>query len=182
MRTRSLRRLKWSAVLLPTLFIWWSETIRHHFFDDAPIWLGNLITATVAFLGSYVFAQLLFRLIEGVDAAVVARNRRLATLYALAAVANRPSDEAALLHASLPIIRSVFSAESVMFVISEPSQREPAAQYYPLTHNETTLGWLVDPRDALRAGCVPPRGDCRGAFRRHREPAADRGDGATGDP
>ncbi len=78
---RSLRRLKWSAILFPTLFIWSSETVRHRFFDDAPVWLGNLITATVALLGSYLFARLMFRLIERVDAALVARNRRLATLY-----------------------------------------------------------------------------------------------------
>src|SRR5882724_2525952 len=80
-RARSLRRLKWSAVLFPALFIWSSETVRHRFFDETPVWLGNLITATIAFLGSYLFAHLMFRLIERVDASVVARNRRLVTLY-----------------------------------------------------------------------------------------------------
>lgn len=141
MRARSLRRLKWSAVLLPTLFIWSSETVRHHFFDDVPIWLGNLITATVAFLGSYVFAQLMFRLIEGVNATVVARNRRLATLYALAAVANQRSDEAAFLNASLPILRDELGAESVRFTPHAPP--EDGARHCMLDHDGVTLGWLI---------------------------------------
>ena len=44
-RTRSLRQLKWCAVLLPAFFIWSSETVRHRFFDDTPVWLGNIVTA-----------------------------------------------------------------------------------------------------------------------------------------
>ena len=141
-RTRSLRRLKWSAVLLPTFFIWSSETVRHHFFDDAPVWLGNLITASVALLGSYLFAHLMFQMIERIDAAVVARNERLAALYALAAIANEPSDEAALLDASVPIIRAFLSADTVLFVPSEP---QPGAGGYavPLAHRGTLLGWLA---------------------------------------
>lgn len=145
-RTRSLRHLKWSAVLLPTFFIWSSETVRHHFFDDAPIWLGNLITASVALLGSYLFAHLIFRLIERIDAAVVARNERLAALYALATIANEPSDEGALLAASLPIIRAFLGVDAVVFVPNEP---RPGVGIHavPLAHRGTPHGWL-----AIRGG------------------------------
>lgn len=141
MRARSLRRLKWSAVLFPALFIWSSETVRHRFFDDAPAWFGNLITASVALFGSYLFAHQMFRLIERVDAAVVARNRRLATLYALAAVANEPGNEAALLEASLPIVRDAFGAESVIFASAQPPAS--ATRSALLAHDGIALGWLA---------------------------------------
>ncbi len=140
-RARSLRRLKWSAILFPTLFIWSSETVRHRFFDDAPVWLGNLTTATVALLGSYLFARLMFRLIERVDAALVARNRRLATLYTLAALANRPSDEAALLGASLPVVRDAFGADAALFTPDAPPEED--ARPVTLVHDGVTLGWLT---------------------------------------
>lgn len=140
-RTRSLSRLKWSAVLLPTLFIWSSETVRHHFFDEAPIWLGNLITATVAFLGSYFFARAMFRLIERVDAALLARNRRLATLYALTAIASQPSAERALLDASLPVIRDMLGAATVRF--TSHVLPEDGVRHCMLAHDGVTLGWLL---------------------------------------
>jgi signal transduction histidine kinase len=141
-RTRSLHRLKWGAVLLPTFFIWSSETVRHRFFDDAPVWLGNLITASVALLGSYLFAHLMFRMIERIDAAVLVRNERLAILYALAAIANEPSDEGALLNASIPIIRAFMNAEAVLFVPSAP-RPGTGLSIMPLAHRGTPLGWLT---------------------------------------
>jgi signal transduction histidine kinase len=149
-RARSLRRLKWSAVLFPALFIWSSETVRHRFFDEAPVWLGNLITASVALLGSYLFAHLMFRLIERVDAAVVARNRRLATLYALASLANEASDEATLLDASLPIIRDVFSADAATFVPRQPAATD-GVDAIALVHDGVAIGWL-----AIRGGRSTP--------------------------
>src|SRR5689334_19685194 len=66
-RTRALRRLRWSAVIWPTLFSFWSETVRHRFFDEAPTWLGNLVTAAVSFAGAFFFAHLFFRVIERID-------------------------------------------------------------------------------------------------------------------
>ncbi len=102
-RARSLRRLKWGAILLPTLFILWSETVRHRFFDDAPVWLGNLVTATVAFLGSYFFAHLMFRLIERIEAAFIARNQRLAVLEERDRIARELHDGLAQLLAAITL-------------------------------------------------------------------------------
>lgn len=139
-RARALRRLRWSAVVWPTLFILWSETVRHRFFDEAPTWLGNLVTAAVSFAGAYFFAHLFLRVIERIDAHLVARNHRLATLHALAAIANEPGDEAALLAASLPVIRVAFHATAVTF---ELPATEPATDAsYPVTHDGTIFGTL----------------------------------------
>jgi nitrate/nitrite-specific signal transduction histidine kinase len=140
-RARALRRLRWSAVVFPTLFIFWSETVRHHYFDDAPTWLGNLVTASVSFAGAFLFAHLFLRVIERIDAHLVARNHRLATLHTLAAIANEPGDEATLLAASLPVIREAFQAADITF---SPAQEGGATEGsgYPLAHDGTPLGIL----------------------------------------
>jgi signal transduction histidine kinase len=140
-RARALWRLRWSAVIWPTLFIFWSETLRHRFFDEAPTWLGNLVTAAVSFAGAFLFAHLFLRIIERIDAHLVTRNHRLATLHALAAIANEPGDEPALLAASLPVVREAFQASAVTFS-PEPAEPASAGACYPLVHDGTTLGVL----------------------------------------
>jgi nitrate/nitrite-specific signal transduction histidine kinase len=141
-RARALRRLRWGAVVWPTLFIFWSETVRHRFFDDVPTWLGNLITASVALAGALLFAHLFFRMIEQIDARLIARNERLATLHALATIANTARDEASLLDASLPVIRDALRCAEAAFV-PDSGHVPSAGAAYPLVHNGTLLGTLL---------------------------------------
>lgn len=119
-RTRFLRRLKWGAIILPALFAWWSETVRHQLFDNAPVLLGNLVTAVLAFVGAYVVAQIIFHQVDRIDAALIAQNHRLATLHALAVTASQPGDEATLLATSLPIVRDALRVREVDFLINPP--------------------------------------------------------------
>lgn len=143
-RVRFLRRLKWSAVVLPALFTLWSETVRHRFFDDAPPLLGNLITATLAFLSALVFAHIIFHYIEILDADLLAQNHRLATLHDFATAMNEPGDEAALLARSLPIIRDALRVTGVDFDVAErPATRGDGMYRHMLRHNGLTLGALT---------------------------------------
>jgi signal transduction histidine kinase len=146
-RARALRRLRWSAVVWPTLFILWSETVRHRFFDDAPVWLGNLITASVSLAGALFFTHLFFRMIEQIDAHLIARNERLATLHRLATIANTAADEPMLLGASLPVIRDALHCVQASF--SPDSEDVPAAgEGHPIAHNGARLGTLTLDRPA----------------------------------
>jgi nitrate/nitrite-specific signal transduction histidine kinase len=149
-RTRALRRLRWGAVVFPTLFIWWSETLRHRFFDDAPTWLGNLVTASVSLAGALLFARLFFRVIERIDGHLIARNHRLATLHMLASLANQPGNEAAFLATSLPVIRAALGATAVTFSV-EADASPATASRYPLTHDGQTLGTVM-----IAGLAVPP--------------------------
>lgn len=142
----SLRRLKWSAVVLPALFTLWVEAVRHQFFTDLPGWLGNLITASVAFGGFFLFAQVIFHLIARLHDDVLTRNRRLAALHALASVANQSRDEAATLAAALPLIRDALGAGDVRFVSASAATADPpddAIIRAALAHDGETLGTLV---------------------------------------
>jgi len=143
-RVRYLRRLKWSAVIVPATFTLWSETMRHRFFEDIPTPLGNFATAALAFLSAYLFAQVIFHYIKRIDADLLAQNRRLATLHALSVVTNQPGDEATLLAMSLPIVRGALGVERVIFDTGsgQPSS-EHREQRYVLHHDGITLGALV---------------------------------------
>lgn len=145
-RTRFLRRLRWSAVVVPALVIFLNESIRHRFFEDAfPLWLGNLLSGTVALIASYLFATIIFHFIERLDADLVGQNRRLAALNALSAATHEPGDEAVLLAASLPVIRDALAVERVTFGPDLPvsSAAGDGAATYPLAHGGVTLGTLA---------------------------------------
>jgi signal transduction histidine kinase len=144
-RCQFLRRLRWGAIVVPALVILASESIRHGYFDDTfPVWLGNLLSAAVALLASYLFATVIFHFIERLDADLVAQNRRLAALNALSATTHEPGDEAALLGASLPVIRDALAVEQVVFSADGACQSATGAGgvAHPLVHDGTALGTL----------------------------------------
>ncbi len=142
-RTAFLRRLRWSAVIVPALFILLSETVRHRSFDESvPVWLGNLISAAVAFCASSAFAFIIFHFIERLDANLVVQNRRFAAINALATIAHQQSDEQTLLTVSLPIIRDALGASAATFHPDETATHPPDRSVITLTHNGTILGTL----------------------------------------
>lgn len=142
-RAAFLRRLRWSAVIVPALFILLSETVRHRYFDDSvPVWLGNLISAAVAFCASSAFAFIIFHFIERLDADLVVQNRRFAAINALATIAHQQSDEQTLLAVSLPIIRDALGATAVTFHPDEIAVQIPDRSVIALAHNGTALGTL----------------------------------------
>lgn len=144
-RARFLRRLKWGAIVLPALFALWSETVRHQFFDNAPVLLGNVITAALAFAGAFVVAQVVFHNVERIDAALVAQNHRLTTLHALAAIANEAGDEATLLAMSLPVIRAAFGARDAQFAAASPAPpaTDTTTRRQTLRYHDEALGVLI---------------------------------------
>lgn len=144
-RTRFLRLLRWSAVVVPALFILLSESIRHGYLDDVlSFWLGNLVSAAIALFASYLFARIIFHFIERLDADLIAQNRRLAALNALSTVMRGAGDEAMLLAASLPVIRDALAVERVTFVPGPvSSEARSGAIIHPLAHDGTVLGVLA---------------------------------------
>ncbi len=163
-RAAFLRRLRWSAVIVPALFTLLSETIRHRYFDDSlPVWLGNLISAAVAFSASAAFAFIIFHFIEQLDAHLIAQNRRYAAINALATVAHQQSDEQTLLAVSLPLIRDALGVASVTF---SPPEIPPLAHHsrpgdHALAHNGMPLGTLhlSDDASSIDHGLLTSLGD-----------------------
>lgn len=142
-RAAFLRRLHWSAVIVPALFIFLCETVRHRYFDDSvPVWLGNLISAAVALCASSAFAFIIFHFIARLDADLIAQNRRFAAINALATVAHQQSDEQTLLAVSAPIIRDALGATVVTFNPDQSGAAPPDRSIIVLRHNGMVLGTL----------------------------------------
>jgi signal transduction histidine kinase len=73
--------LRWLAVFVPPLLVWVYETVRHSMLAaEVDDWFGNLISALIVLMASFVFANLAFGLIGRMQSKIISQNRQLRDL------------------------------------------------------------------------------------------------------
>lgn len=87
MERRKFKFIKWLTVLVPALAVGLYETLRHSLFDIGGVFgqvglseVGNLITAGLVLIFSFIFGQIVFGWIEQTQARLAAQNRKLKAL------------------------------------------------------------------------------------------------------
>ena len=82
----SLRRLKWIAVIVPTIMVGVFENVRHSYFLDTlhgPI--GNFVTMGIDFLLILLFTEVIFGIISRMQSNLVKRNQELSIINTMVA-------------------------------------------------------------------------------------------------
>ena len=81
MKNNKLRYLKWATVGVPPLLAWLYETLRHSILqDELGGWTGNLLAAVLILACSFMFAQIVFGVIDRLYQRQVDQNRQLKQL------------------------------------------------------------------------------------------------------
>jgi signal transduction histidine kinase len=78
----TLNRLKWLSILAPLLFIFGLEVLRANLlpdiFDD---WWGYVLYGGIALIGTLIFAETIFAVVDRLQAQIVGQNRELLSLH-----------------------------------------------------------------------------------------------------
>ena len=91
---RALTRLKWLTTIVPGSAVFLYETVRHDLLEQLlPTTGGNLIAGLLALALAYGFSELVFGIVERLQADAVARSRELAALTATMEERERMSRE-----------------------------------------------------------------------------------------
>lgn len=130
---RHLAILKWITIIVPAIAIFVVETIRHDFIEPVTeaSRYGNLIIGLIAFGCTFLFAQLVFRTIEGMQAALIRRNAELEAINAIASTAGTSIDVNVVARQAGEVLKDLFAADDVVIALRQPGdspRREGASE------------------------------------------------------
>jgi len=90
----ALTRLKWLTTIVPAIAVFLYETVRHELLEPLlPTAVGNLIAGLLALVLAYGFSELVFGIVEGLQADAMAHSRERAVLNATVQERERMSRE-----------------------------------------------------------------------------------------
>ena len=91
---RRLRCLKWLTTIVPAIAVFGYETVRHSLLESLlPEAWGNLIAGLVTLVLAYIFSELVFRIVERLQAETLEQSREMAELGAILSERERLSRE-----------------------------------------------------------------------------------------
>ncbi len=124
----SLKTLKWVAIVLPLVFVGATDAFRRAIFPDQ-LFSASSLAFFYAFLtiGVFLFSHVVFSVIARLQGRILERNRHLAALNSIAAVAGETPDLHALLNAGLDHVLDVMRVESGLICTVDLAREEHSA-------------------------------------------------------
>lgn len=118
-------RLRWLTIVVPTAFLLALEAVALVVVEPLTgPWVALLIAAAVTLLGVTVFSRLVFRIVEGVQARLVQRNRQLSALNAIGGVLGQSLELEDMVGRTLEKVLEVTDSKAgVVFLLDEDSGR-----------------------------------------------------------
>ena len=117
--------LRWLTVVIPTTFLLTLEAVA--LVVVAPLtapWVAVLVTAAITILGVIVFSRLVFRVVEGIQAHLVQRNRQLSALNAVGSALGQSLELPDMVGRTLEkVLELTDSRAGVVFLLDEDSGR-----------------------------------------------------------
>ncbi len=124
----SLRRLRWLAIVIPLAFLATLDYVRHTLFVDQLHTTGGAVFVFVLVAAAVsAFSFVIFGLIGRLERRVIAQNRRLAVLNAIAAASARNLELAELLQVALEHVLDVTEADAGVICILDTEKQELVA-------------------------------------------------------
>lgn len=140
-------RLKWLTTIVPALAVFGYETVRHSLLEPLlPEAWGNLIAGLVALVFAYAFSELVFGLVERLQAEMLERSCEVAELGAIVGERERLSRE---LHDGLAqvIAYLLLRIDTVESLVNDGRGGDATAELEQLRSSASDL--YVDVRDSI---------------------------------
>lgn len=122
---KTLRNLRWLAVIAPTVAVTTFETSRHLLLDDRlPLWAVPISVFTSVGLGALVFSLILFGYLERMQEEVLLRNRELSAHNEVGMAVSRSLDLGETLGRALETVLKITGAEAGEILVLEDESQE----------------------------------------------------------
>lgn len=136
--------LKWITAIVPATAIYMAETIRHSWIEPLlPAYLaGNIAVGIIAFGSTFIFAEIVFRIIEGTQAELLRRNAELEAVNAVATETGGLLEVDLIVQRAQSILQSFFAADDVIVTLfsADPDDGRDTVPFPPYWATETPSG------------------------------------------